>query len=102
MIKMKYPCIESTIDIDFINDIIIRLWINEVSLPINFERHDFFIKEVHSRVSHILQLGKFVSDDILNKIAEACASIPHINAVQIIRDRHGIVIYTVDFNDVHG
>lgn len=96
----EYPCIESTLDIEF-HKIKVRLWIDRNTVEESYEDTEDIINTVHRILSKTEVRSEF--------IAQLKAAYTHINAVQII-DRtiegdhaEGVVAYLVDFaEDVHG
>ena len=100
----KYPCIESTLEIqDF--DKVIRLWIDEEEVELNLKRGkkiSDFIQDYLERINH-----DYKSHELADWVHK---NIPKINAIQVIdhnfdsnESRYGMVYYLVDFEeDVHG
>lgn len=98
----KYPCIESTVDLNY-GDITIRMWIDEDDLiPTDISS---FLKNIKS---FLYETGTKDRVEIINFIAK---EIPRINAVQVLDHyfdndeiRLGTVAYMVNFgeDDPHG
>lgn len=104
----KYPCIESTLDIQTIGGLI-RLWIDEQKVEDQYYDNMGIAQKISDYCISVL--GKNFDDNasgyadrIINFIAK---EIPRVNAVQIKQTegevQHGVVAYLVDFSsDVHG
>lgn len=100
---IKYPCIESTVDLAF-DDIVIRLWINETD--INFKKKT----NITNPLTEFLQDKYSTRKTDRKGILDFIESLKNINAVQIMdrfyndnEARYGLVAYLVDFTgDVHG
>ena len=97
---MKYPCIESTLDIECGNAAaFIRLWINKTEIPTDFTEETNILNNIDNWIKE--------KNRDLKEILEYCAAIPNVNAVQVKWRTPGIetgvVVYTVNFaGDVHG
>ncbi len=104
---MKYPCIESTIEINFenfnvsISPMTLRLWVNKQSA------ND---KKADERFNLALEVKTFLTNfPNYDELVRYCSTIKDINAFQIIETypsnglKFGTVFYTVDFSsDIHG
>lgn len=98
---MKYPCIESTIEIP-IKTNLLRVWIDQVIVKEGYEND--------SSLAHMLRRIFKMKISLEEKIDLAKRHEPNISAVQYIygyrkhdRARYGVVVYLTDFNvTVHG
>ncbi len=94
----KYPCIESTLDIE-LGIYTVRLWINQKEVPVEYLEEENMIKRIRDfydkNIPTARELFAFIED------------FENLNAIQIqVRSndvKFGTVIYLVDFSsDVHG
>lgn len=105
---MKYPCIESTLDMT-VRGITIRLWINEKTIESAYYPNLGYEAKIRDYVEEMVLLKKtgIVIDTSKNEqeaLVEFCKKvIPNLNAIQIKNETHGLVVYLVDFqDDPHG
>lgn len=93
---MKYPCIESTIELE-IEGIKIRLWINEKEIKDFYPLNDEYINKIENYFKDEDNLATFTKE----KLIDFCVrEISRLNAIQIIDSKEGVVVYTVEFTDV--
>ncbi len=92
----KYPCIESTLDIE-IGEKVYRLWINEVVIRDSYPENHFVVDRIREFIEKTPSYKNEEIFDYVNKLS------PHINAMQVItkgkESMNGIVVYFVDFSD---
>lgn len=104
---MKFPCIESTIDVYYGNRSI-RLWINEQELKNSYElskKYGIELNEfINKRREELAQARQGLESLTYQELVEYVQkNIPNVNAVQI-REKvgsleTGVVVYFVDFGD---
>ena len=102
----EFPCIETTIDLQ-LGSRVVRLWIDKKELPKNYDVERDLVKKIEDFYEDLRDIN--IKDDKENDLIRFIATLPNINAVQIMNKdfdnnyKIGTVAYVVDFvDDVHG
>jgi hypothetical protein len=96
---MKYPCVESTLDVaDGFR--VVRLWYDMKGII-----PDSLWEFSHQEIIRIKQMMREIPNN--KNLLERLCEIPGLNAVQLLirteeNVSHGVVVYLVPFDDVHG
>lgn len=99
---MKYPCIESTIDIPF-KKYLIRLWIDRKSIEESYDDDKYIADSI--RYFLVKNVDVWNKKALIDYVAKKFSK---VNAIQIKENKKegrefGVVAYLVDFSsDVHG